>query len=45
MSDLIQLLMIFVITVGFSLAVIEGIRLYRLMKIHKKMREELFDDE
>ena len=45
MNDLIQLVMIFIITVGFSLAVIEGIRLYRLMKIHKKMREELFDDE
>lgn len=45
MNDLKQLVLIFVITVGFSLATIESIRLYHLMKIHKKMRDELFDDE
>ena len=45
MSDLMQLIMIFIITVGFSWATLEAVRLYRLMKIHKKMRDELFDDE
>lgn len=45
MSDLIQLVLLFAITVGFSFAIIEAIRLYRLMKIHKQMRDELFNKE
>ena len=40
-----QLIIIFISTVCFSWATLEAIKLYRLMKIHKKMRDELFDDE